>query len=523
MPDEAQATGPLVSVLLSTYNRRATLPKALASALAQTYRNLEVIVVRDGGEPVRDLVEAHADPRVVFIDRDENRGLAASLNEALGRARGTYVAYLGDDDCYYPHHVETLVRTLESRPDCGVAYTDLYKVHCRVREDGTRQVLGKAVTISRDFDRWFLCYFNLALHVALMHRRDLLERTGLYNERIRVLIDWDLTRRLGFYTDFVHVPEVTGEFWATVADSDRISVRMRQSEGAFLTNTLSIRTTRPPKPWPKMPDLSVVLLADRLDAAAVAALQNVYRWTFMPYEVYLPLPRADLGRLQADLPNLVPVPMADGADVGARLDAALEAVQGDAVAVVPLTVTFGALWVEDPMYAALHAAGGPTAFTMPGHSAVHPAVVAAREVLTDARRKAAGGPLLESLEAAGVAVREPRGPERALQFDMVLQEGWGFQSRGEHARAAWLFRKATDHFGENTVWLRELEADALYRAGGRDGDALQIVRHLNRTRPTVKTLLLEGRLQKRAGRPREAVGVLERAEAVLAGKEPPCS
>ena len=184
------AEGPLVSVLLPTYNRRRYLPQALKSIVRQTYRNLEIFVVNDGGEDVSGIVQSFNDPRIVFINRHENRGKPYSLNEALARARGKYVAYLDDDDLYYPCHVATLVDVLERQTDCQVAYSDLYKVYCNVLPDGGREVLSKCVEISRDFDRFLMLYFNHALHVSLMHRRDLLDKTGPYNEDLTVLIDY---------------------------------------------------------------------------------------------------------------------------------------------------------------------------------------------------------------------------------------------------------------------------------------------------------------------------------------------
>jgi len=100
--------GPKVNVLISTFNRPRYLSEALASVLHQSYRNLQIIVVNDGGEDVSGVVNSFNDPRVVFINRKDNRGKAFSLNEALGYAESKYIAYLDDDDLYYPNHIETL-------------------------------------------------------------------------------------------------------------------------------------------------------------------------------------------------------------------------------------------------------------------------------------------------------------------------------------------------------------------------------------------------------------------------------
>jgi len=191
--------GPMVSVLVPTFNRPRYLSEALSSVVHQDYSNLEIFVINDGGEDVSNVVNSFNDPRIIFVNRKENRGLPYTLNEALMRAQGKYACYLGDDDMYYPHHVSTLVNALENKDDCQVAYSDWYKAYCKIMPDGSRQVLSKVVEVSRDFDRFFMLYFNHVLGGNLMHRRDLLEKTGLYNEQLNILIDWDMTRILALF------------------------------------------------------------------------------------------------------------------------------------------------------------------------------------------------------------------------------------------------------------------------------------------------------------------------------------
>jgi len=521
MSHTPNTTGPLVSVLVPTYNRPRYLAEALASIVGQTYEHFEAIVVNDGGVSVRDVVDGFADPRLALIERAENRGVAASLNEAFDRARGTYVAYLGDDDLYYPHHLARLVETLQASPDCGVAYTDLYKVHCRIQPDGSRQVLGKVVNISRDFDRFFQCYFNHTLHVAAMHRRDLLARTGPYDESLGVLVDWDLMRRLAFFTDFVHVPEITGEFYAPVAGSDRVSEKGRGDRQVFMATVLKIRTARPPKPWPRMPDLSIVLLPETAPAAAMMVRQ-VYAWTFMPHEIYLPLPQPDLARLGIRMPNFVPVPVEAGASRAARLDAAIARAGGDYAAVVPEGTPFHFVWVEDALHAAL-TGDGRTAFAL-GEDAPTPGTgfVLPTRVLARVRAEAGGAPVAESLRAAGIALRAPAAEEYALRFDRALQEAQRRQKEGNPLQAAAIYRGIGEQLG-NTRWMRECRAHALFETGGRDADVLDLCRDLNR-RPRVSTLLLEGRVHRRAGRFEEAVHRLQHARRLLASqKGTPCN
>jgi glycosyltransferase involved in cell wall biosynthesis len=242
-PDRNESkAGPVVSVILPTFNRPMYLAAALDSVVRQKYRNLQIIVVNDGGSDVAVVVESFNDPRILFINRKQNRGKSFSLNEAITCAKGKYVAYLDDDDLFYPYHIETLVEALENNTDCGVAYSDLYKVNCRILPRGKRVALSKVVEVSRDFDRFVMLYFNHVFHVSCMHHRELLDKTGPYNESLKVLIDWDMTRRLSFFTDFFHVHQITGEYYQPIGESDRISQRRIHAKRANDTHDQTRQT-----------------------------------------------------------------------------------------------------------------------------------------------------------------------------------------------------------------------------------------------------------------------------------------
>ncbi len=195
-----------------------------------------------------------------------------------------------------------------------------------------------------------MLYFNHVLHVSLMHRRDLLDKTGPYNEDLNILIDWDMTRRLCFFSDFHHVPAITGEFYCPVNRSDRISdIRRRDSED-YLRNILAIRTTHPAKPWPKIDELSIIMAMDRLDHDGGQTILRIWRHTFYPYRLYIPLPPADLARLAIEMPNVVLVPVEPQSSVEERVDVALQRAEGPYVAVAPVGLPIEDMWVENALY-----------------------------------------------------------------------------------------------------------------------------------------------------------------------------
>lgn len=104
----------LVSVIMPCFNAAQTLPWALGSLLAQTYRNWECIIVDDGStDASARIIKAVSDQRIKFIQFDRNRGRAAARQAALDAAQGEYLAMLDADDWLYPNKLELQVDALE--------------------------------------------------------------------------------------------------------------------------------------------------------------------------------------------------------------------------------------------------------------------------------------------------------------------------------------------------------------------------------------------------------------------------
>jgi glycosyltransferase involved in cell wall biosynthesis len=115
----------LVSVIVPAYNAAATLSETLASALAQSYKNLEVIVVDDGSADATAEIAAffaERDSRVRLL-RQSNAGVAAARNLAIVQAHGNYVAPLDADDLWHPEKIASQIATLRrGGPRVGVVY-----------------------------------------------------------------------------------------------------------------------------------------------------------------------------------------------------------------------------------------------------------------------------------------------------------------------------------------------------------------------------------------------------------------
>lgn len=116
---------PLVTVIMPTFNQEKFLSRAINSLLKQTLDNWELIIVNDGSTDntfhvVQDFLK---DKRIKYLQNVSNKGLGASINNALGIARGKYIAYLPSDDIYYKDHLQSLYETLKKNPSASLAYS----------------------------------------------------------------------------------------------------------------------------------------------------------------------------------------------------------------------------------------------------------------------------------------------------------------------------------------------------------------------------------------------------------------
>ena len=208
-------TRPLVSVIVPTYNRPEMLAGCLQSILNQTYPNVEIIVVNDGGVDVRKIIDPLKQKNMITIlEHPANRGMAAARNTGIAVARGKYLAYLDDDDSYLPHHIETLVNFLENN-DGKVAYTDAQRAHIKTY-DGRDTVQRRDLPYSIDFDSDRMLIQNYIPTLCVMHEKNCLDATGSFDEDLTVLEDWDLWIRMSRRFPFAHIREITCEFvWRT--------------------------------------------------------------------------------------------------------------------------------------------------------------------------------------------------------------------------------------------------------------------------------------------------------------------
>jgi len=119
---------PLITAVVTTYNRPVQVKSAIRSAIGQTYDNTELLIVEDGTETGTDeWLDKHWKNRARYIRHETNKGLAAARNTGIREAQGTHIAFLDDDDEWKPRRLERQINlltslSLEERKRLGVIY-----------------------------------------------------------------------------------------------------------------------------------------------------------------------------------------------------------------------------------------------------------------------------------------------------------------------------------------------------------------------------------------------------------------
>ena len=223
-------TGPLVSVVIPTFNRATTVVRAVESVLQQTYRPLELIVVDDGStDGTSEVLQAYG--RAILYVRQDNAGPAAARNRGIRASQGDLVAFLDSDDMWLATKLERQVAVLQragpEAPCClcdtimrmpnGPEQSSFAVAWLRMREPEGLWLNPAAVLATR---------FVLFCQAVLVRRRFLLDCKG-FDEQLWFMEDHDLALRLALRGPWAFVREPLA-VWCGANDEFNLSVAARK-------------------------------------------------------------------------------------------------------------------------------------------------------------------------------------------------------------------------------------------------------------------------------------------------------
>lgn len=214
-----RAREPAVSVVLPTYNRLASLSAAVNSVLAQSFDDLELIVVDDGStDGTAEMLGTVGDDRLRVVRPPRRFGAPASRNAGLQVARGRYVAFQDSDDVWRPGKLSTQVAALDDAPDnVAVVYGAI-----------VRHLVGGDVRIPRAKDQFRSGDLAAALPAgnfislpAALVRAEVLREVGGFDELLPRYQDWDLWLTLSRRVRFRYVDDVVVDSADTIGSITR--------------------------------------------------------------------------------------------------------------------------------------------------------------------------------------------------------------------------------------------------------------------------------------------------------------
>lgn len=188
---------PLVSIIIPVYNGSNYLRDAIESALNQTYKNCEILVINDGSEDegATEAIALSYGKQIRYYSKS-NGGVASALNLGIKEMKGEYFSWLSHDDWYYPYKIQLQIDALKDEDDKAIIVQGNYMFY----DMDSKKSVCTNFHENYSYDRLTQSFFTvlqLQIHAcsALIHKSHF-ERVGLFNEELLTLQDIEMWFRL---------------------------------------------------------------------------------------------------------------------------------------------------------------------------------------------------------------------------------------------------------------------------------------------------------------------------------------
>ena len=228
---------PNISVVIPAYNAEKTIGETIASVLAQTYADFELIIINDGSQDATldvvrqftdELTDELTDERIKVFSY-ANSGPQKSRNRGIDQALGQYISFVDADDLWTPEKLELQLRALEAQPEASVAYSWVDGI------DETNKITrsGQRSTLEGDVFEALLLNNFLGNGSNPLIRAAALRQVGGFDPAILAGQDWDMWLTLATHYGFVVVPRVQ-VFYRKVSNSTSWSSNLRRQEQGLM-------------------------------------------------------------------------------------------------------------------------------------------------------------------------------------------------------------------------------------------------------------------------------------------------
>jgi glycosyltransferase involved in cell wall biosynthesis len=192
--------GNLVSVIIPLYNNEAYINECLDSVLAQTYKNIEIIVIDDfSSDQSMTIIKSYPEYNSIRLFQNlKNLGVSSTRNRGIKEAKGEFIAFLDSDDTWLPEKIKIQMEFLEQNPEIGFTNCGGYIFG---NEKGEFKSLQNKVIPDLKLNFFYKCIIPAPMSCILV-RKELFEKVGWFDEELNYAEDRDMIFRLLEITSF---------------------------------------------------------------------------------------------------------------------------------------------------------------------------------------------------------------------------------------------------------------------------------------------------------------------------------
>lgn len=232
---------PLVSILIPTFNRADYLTTALDSALAQTYKNIEIIVHDDAStDDTPGVLARYHDPRLRVIRTGDNHGMLGGWNFIVKQARGEYLKFLASDDSLEPTCVAELVQAALAHPRAAIITCQRQFIDEKGRVIKKMGFANKNVVVDGlEHTHWILTTLRenkIGEPTAVLYPAKLVKKAGEYDHQFSQFADFEYWIRLLAHGDLVYLHKPLCSFRLHAGSNTSAAIR----DGRFITEIFAL-------------------------------------------------------------------------------------------------------------------------------------------------------------------------------------------------------------------------------------------------------------------------------------------
>ena len=182
---------PLVSIIIPTYNRKNWVAKAIDSALAQTYKYKEVIVIDDGSTDGTYTYLEEMYGRKIILRKTKQNGVSKARNIGINTAKGEWLSFLDSDDLFHIDKIERQLSFLNKNPKFEIAHSDeiWYKNGIKIKPKKLYRKEGGYI-FAKSVE---LCLISIS--TAIIHK-NIFDKIGVFDENMEACEDYDFWLRV---------------------------------------------------------------------------------------------------------------------------------------------------------------------------------------------------------------------------------------------------------------------------------------------------------------------------------------